>query len=102
MSTKTQHIQYEIDSTVDVLTAYFIHDALHPIDTVEKEFLGSHILFQVDSATGELCRLLIYDFSVVRRKLFMRLIFLYTTQAIEYWLNMLKTAFQAGNRRVHA
>ena len=101
MSTKIQHIPYKIDSTVDIFTAYLTHEVKHPLETVETEFLGSQMLFQVDSVTGDLCRVLIYDFSVVRRKLLLRLIFLYTTQSIENWLNMLISAFQAGNRSVH-
>ena len=95
------NIQYDIDSTVDVLTAHLKSDVVHPLETIEAEGIAGTILFQVDSLTRELVRVVIYDFSVFRRKLLMRLIFLYTTKTLENWLSTIISSFQAGNKSFH-
>jgi hypothetical protein len=95
------NIHYTIDATIDVFTAYIKSDTSHPLETVETELSAGTILFQVDALTRELARVVIYDFSVFRRKLLMRLIFLYTTNTLENWLNTIISAFQAGHRSFH-
>ena len=95
------NIQYEINSVIDVFTAHVKPDIAHPLETIEAEGGAGTILFQVDSLTKELVRVVIYDFSVFRRKLLMKLIFLYTTKTLENWLNTIISSFQAGNRSLH-
>ena len=70
------NIQYEIDSTVDIFTAHITPEILHPLEIIEVDGLVGTILFQVDSSTRKLVSVVIYDFSVFRRKLLLRLIFL--------------------------
>lgn len=94
-------IMYDFDKTLDVFTAHVKQEILHPLETIESNLFDGNILFQIDSVSGELVKIVIYDFSVIRRKLLMQLVFLYTHRAIENWLNMLVFAFQAGNKRFH-
>lgn len=70
--------------------------------STESELFDGNVLFQVDSVTGELVKIVIYDFSIIRRELLLQLIFLYTKCAIENWLHVMITAFQAGNQSLHA
>ena len=95
-------IRYEIDHTLDVFTAYIQEEISHPLETIESQLFDGNILFQVDLESGELVKILIYDFSIIRRKLLWQLIFLYTIRSIENWLRVMITAFQAGNQSVHA
>jgi hypothetical protein len=94
-------IRYEIDRSLDVFTAFVKDEIRHPIETIESELFDGNILFQVDAVTGDLIKIVVYDFSIIRRKLLMKLIFLYTTRAIKNWLAMIITAFQAGKKSVH-
>ena len=95
------NIPYEIDAKIDVFTAYIKSDISHPLETIETELSAGTILFQVDALTKELVSVVIYDFSVFRRKLLMRLIFLYTTNTLENWLQTIISAFQAGHKSLH-
>ncbi len=97
-----KEIRYERDSALDVFTAHVQEKIAHPLETIESELFDGNILFQVDSVTGELIKIQIYDFSIIRRKLLWQLIFLYPTRAIENWLTVMISAFQAGNRGAHA
>lgn len=96
------NIMYEVDKRLDVFTAHVKREILHPLETIESGLFDGNILFQVDSVTGELVKIVIYDFSVLRRKLLLQFVFLYTRRATENWLNMLISAFQAGNKSLHA
>jgi hypothetical protein len=95
-------IRYEIDRTLDVFTAYVQEEICHPLETIESALFDGNILFQVDSVTGKLVKIVVYDFAIIRRKLLWQLIFLYTQRAIENWLTVMITAFQAGTQRMHA
>jgi hypothetical protein len=91
-------IKYDIDKTVDTLTAHVQSTIIHPLETIESELFDGNVLFQVDSVTGELVKIVIYDFSVIRRQLLWEWVFLYTAGAIEHWLAMLISTFRAGHK----
>jgi len=85
----------ERDKQLDVFIAH-LREITHPLETEVAPLFDGNILFKVDSVTGELVQILIYDFSIVRRKLLMNLIFVYTTATIKNWLKMLIASFNVG------
>jgi len=85
----------EYDEQLDVFIAH-LREIAHPLETEVASLFDGNILFKVDSVTGELVQIFIYDFSVVRRKLLMNLIFVYTTATIKNWLKMLVASFDVG------
>ncbi len=84
-------VTLERDKKLDLLIAHF-GKIKNPLETEEAPFLYGNVLFKVDSKTGELVQVLIYDFSVIRRRLLMQLIFLYTKKMIKNWLQALGRA----------
>ena len=85
----------ERDKQLDVFIAH-LREITHPLETKVAPLFDGKILFKVDSVTGELVQIFIYDFSIVRRKLLMNLIFVYTTTTIKNWLKMLIASFNVG------
>ncbi len=85
----------ERDKQLDVFIAH-LREITHPLETEVAPLFDGNILFKVDSVTGELVQIFIYDFSIVRRKLLMNLIFVYTTATIKNWLKMLIASFNLG------
>jgi len=85
----------ERDKQLDVFIAH-LREITHPLETKVAPLFDGNILFKVDSVTGELVQIFIYDFSIVRRKLLMNLIFVYTTTTIKNWLKMLIASFNVG------
>jgi hypothetical protein len=88
----------EYEKKLDLFTVYVKDEVVNPLKTIESPLFDGNILFKVDSVTGELVKIVIYDFSVVRRKLMTDLVFLWTKKAIKNWLQMLVTTFQLGNQ----
>ncbi|RKZ45522.1 MAG: hypothetical protein DRR00_26505, partial [Candidatus Parabeggiatoa sp. nov. 3] len=88
-------IRIERDKQLDVFIAH-LKEITHPLETEVAPLFYGNILFKVDSVTGELVQIFIYDFSIVRRKLLINLIFVYTTTTIKNWLNMLVASFNVG------
>ncbi len=93
-NTNEIEVIFERDKKLDLLIAHF-GEIKNPLETEETPFY-ENILFKVDSKTGELVQVLIYDFSVFRRRLFMQLIFLYTRKMIKNWLQVLVAGFKVG------
>jgi hypothetical protein len=91
----------EYDKNLDLFTAFVKDEVVNPLKTIESPLFDGHILFKVDSVTGELVKIVIYDFSVIRRRLMTHLVFLWTKKAIKSWLQMLITTFQLSNQ-IHA
>lgn len=83
------------DRKLDLFTAHIKADKGNPIETIPGPFDG-HVLFEVDSADGDLIRIVIYDFSVIRRELMKDMLFLLTGKTVQNWLRMLTHVFQAG------
>jgi len=83
---------------LDLFTAVVKDEIVNPLKTIESPLFDGNILFKVDSVTGELVKIVIYDFSIVRRKLMTHLVFLWTKKAIKSWLQMLITTFQLSNK----
>ncbi|CAG1021505.1 hypothetical protein DOJK_01042 [Patescibacteria group bacterium] len=94
MSEKTKIIM-ERDKKLDTFVAR-IREIEHPLETEVCPLFDGNILFKVDSVTGELVQIFIYDFSIIRRKLLVKLLFLYTTESIRSWLEMLISSFTSG------
>jgi hypothetical protein len=63
-----QIIGIERDKQLDVFIAH-LKEITHPLETHVAPLFDGNILFKVDSVTGELIQIFIYDFSIVRRKL---------------------------------
>ncbi|MDM8569734.1 hypothetical protein QUF50_09540 [Thiotrichales bacterium HSG1] len=87
-------VNFEHDNELDLLIAHF-GEIKNPLETEETPFY-ENILFKVDSKTGELVQVLIYDFSAFRRHLLTQLIFLYTRKTIKNWLKVLVAGFKVG------
>jgi hypothetical protein len=97
-------MRVERDTKLDICIAH-IREIEHPLETEVAPLFDGNVLFKVDSVTGELVQIFIYDFSVFRRKLFTSFIFLYTSLAIKNWLQTLIAGFGAGrhaNRFIHS
>ena len=97
-------IKLERDTKLDICIAH-IREIEHPLETEVSPLFDGNVLFKVDSVTGELVQIFIYDFSIVRKKLLTKLIFLYTSQAINTWLQILIAGFGAGqhaDRLIHS
>jgi hypothetical protein len=65
----------------------------HPLETEVAPLFDGNILFKVDSVTGELVQIFIYELSILRRKLLINLIFVYTKTTIKNGINMLVARF---------
>ena len=90
-----QIIRIERDKQLDVFIAH-LREITHQLETEVAPLFDGNILFKIDSVTGELVQIFIYDFSIVRRQLLLNLIFVYTTTTIKNWLNMLVASFNVG------
>ena len=99
INTDEIEVIFKRDKELDLLIAHF-GEIKNPLETEETPFY-ENILFKVDSKTGELVQVLIYDFSVFRRQLLMQLIFLYTTKMIKNWLQVLVAGFKVGEHTQH-
>lgn len=88
-------ITIERNKELDTFVAH-IKEIVNPLETEVCPLFDGNILFKVDSITGELVQIFIYDFSVIRRKLLMKLLFLYTTESIKSWIEMLISGFTVG------
>ncbi len=88
-------IRIERDRKLDLFIAH-VREITNPLETRVVPLFDGNILFKVDSVSGELVQVFIYDFSVVRRKLLMKLVFVYTTSTVENWIGMLISGFKAG------
>ncbi len=88
-------IRIERDRKLDLFIAH-VREITNPLETRVVPLFDGNILFKVDSVTDELVQVFIYDFSAVRRKLLMKLVFVYTTTTIKNWINMLIAGFKAG------
>ena len=97
-NTDESRIRIERDRELDLFIAH-VREITNPLETRVVPLLDGNILFKVDSVTDDLVQVFIYDFSVVRRRLLTKLIFVYTTGAVENWINMLIAAFKAGKKR---
>jgi hypothetical protein len=86
----------EYEKKLDLFTVYVKDDIVNPLKTIESPLFRCNILFKVDSVTGELVKVVIYDFSVVRRQLMTHLFCGQKRQLM--WLQMLVTTFQLGNQ----
>jgi len=89
------NIKTEYDRKLDLFTAYIKEDKGNPIETIPGPFDG-HVLFEVDSADGDLVRIVIYDFSVIRRELMKEMVFLLTKRTVRNWLKVLINVFSGG------
>jgi hypothetical protein len=97
-------MRVERDKKLDICIAH-IREIEHPLETEVAPLFDGNVLFKVDSVTGELVQIFVYDFSIVRRKLLTRLVFLYSSLAIKNWLQMLIAGFGAGqhaNKFIHS
>jgi hypothetical protein len=90
-----QIIRIERDKQLDLFIAH-IREITNPLETEVAPLFDGNILFKVDSVTGELVQIFIYDFSIVRRKLLMNLVFVYTTTTLKNWLSWLIAGFNVG------
>jgi len=90
----------EYEKKLDLFTVYVKDEVVNPLKTIESPLFDGNILFKVDSVTGELVKIVIYDFSVVRRKLMTHFVFLWTKNAIKNWLQMLVTTFQLAIKSI--
>jgi hypothetical protein len=90
-------IRIEHDKQLDVFIAH-LQEIIHPLETEVAPLFEGNILFKVDSVTGELVQIFIYDFSIMRRQLLRRMIFLYTKTMITNWLEVLIAGFQVGRQ----
>ncbi len=90
-------IRIERDRKLDLFIAH-VKEITNPLETRPVPFFDGNILFKVDSVTDELVQVFIYDFSVVRRKLLMKLVFVYTTSTVKNWITMLIAGFKAGKK----
>lgn len=88
-------IRIERDRELDLFIAH-VREITHPLETRVVSLFDGNILFKVDSVTNELVQVFIYDFSVVRRKLLTKFVFIYTTSAVKNWIGMLIAGFKAG------
>lgn len=91
---ENKEIKISIDKDLDLLTAFVNEkksdNSLTAIDS-------GNIIFYVEPETNELIMVQIYDFNVLRKKLFKNLMVLATKGAINAWLNSIISAFQASN-----
>ncbi len=87
-----------IDKKLDVLTAYIKEDYISNSNLEVIEVDDMNILFHIDPQTRELVMIQVYDFSVIKRILIKRLLFLVTKNAIKTWLNTIVESFQANNK----
>lgn len=94
MSEKVELI-IERDKELDTFVAH-IKEIVNPLETEVCPLFDGNILFKVDSVTGELVQIFIYDFSIIRKKLLMNLLFLYTKESMKSWLETLISGFTAG------
>jgi hypothetical protein len=90
-----QIIRIERDKKLDLFIAH-VREITNPLETRVVPIFDGNILFKVDSVTDELVQVFIYDFSVVRRKLLMKLVFVYTKNTAKNWIRMLIAGFKAG------
>ncbi|RLB99977.1 MAG: hypothetical protein DRI57_32875 [Deltaproteobacteria bacterium] len=90
-------IKIERDRELDLFIAH-VREITNPLETRVVPLFDGNILFKIDSVTNEPVQVFIYDFSVVRRKLLTKLVFVYTTGAVENWISMLIAAFKAGKK----
>ncbi len=93
--TELQIIRIERDKQLDVFVGH-LREITNPLETEVAPLFDGNILFKIDSVTGELVQIFIYDFSIVRRKLLMNLMFVYTATTIKNWLKMLVASFNVG------
>ena len=86
-----------IDKKLDILTAYTNVDSINKsnLEVIETDM---NILFHVNSQTGELVMIQIYDFSVIKRMLIKHLLFLVTKNSIRAWLSTIAESFKANNK----
>ena len=91
----------EHEKKLDLFTVHVKNEIINPLKTIESPLFDGNILFKIDSVTGELVKIVIYDFSIIRRKLVMRFIFLWSKRAMKSWLEMLVTTFQIGQKSYH-
>ena len=73
-------IRIERDKKLDLFIAH-VREITNPLEIRVVPIFDGNILFKVDSVTNELVQVFIYDFSVVRRKLLMKLVFVYRAYA---------------------
>jgi hypothetical protein len=90
-----QIIRIERDKQLDVFIAH-LREITNPLETKVASVFDGNILFKVDSVTGELVQIFIYDFSIIRRKLLINMVFLYTATTLKNWLKMLAASFNVG------
>lgn len=92
-----EKMNINIDKKLDILTAYIKDDAIDKsnLEVIETDM---NILFHVNSQTGELIMIQIYDFSVIKRMLTKHLLFLVTKNAIRAWLSTIAESFKANNK----
>jgi hypothetical protein len=88
----------EYEKKLDLFTVHVKDEIINPLKTIESPLFDGNILFKVDSVTGELVKIVIYDFSIIRRKLMMQFIFIWSKRAMKSWLQMLVTTFQIGSQ----
>ncbi|MDM8549695.1 hypothetical protein QUF72_06450 [Desulfobacterales bacterium HSG2] len=91
------NIKTEYDRKLDLFTAYIKEDKGNPIETIPGPFDG-HVLFEVDSADGDLVRIVIYDFSVIRRELMKEMVFLLTKKRVPELVESAYKCFSGGQR----
>ncbi len=88
-------IRIERDKSLDLFIAH-VKEITHPLETEVAPLFDGNILLKVDTVTGDLVQIFIYDFSIVRRKLLMNLVFVYTTATLKNWLSWLIAGFNVG------
>jgi hypothetical protein len=93
-----EKMNINIDKKLDVLTAYIKEDYISNSNLEVIEVDDMNILFHIDPQTRELVMIQVYDFSVIKRILIKRLLFLVTKNAIKTWLNTIVESFQANNK----
>ena len=90
-------IRIERDRELDLFIVH-VREITSPLETRVAPLFDGNILFKVDAVTDDLIQVFIYGFSAVRRKLLTKLIFVYTTSAVENWIGMLIAGFKAGKK----
>ena len=96
MAIKKQKVKIEYDKDLDLLIAHLSNNIKNPIETRLGPFDGN-VLFNVDSLTGELINITIYDFSVIKKELMKYSISLISKKLIEVWLNTIADTYRSVN-----
>lgn len=90
-----EEIKLNINKELDLLTVHINPEKIGKtrLEVIE---IDDNLLFHIDSSTNELVMIQIYDFSIIKRKLFWHLNFMLTKDAIKAWLSPIIASFQAS------